>query len=88
MPPYDYHCDTCNHTWDERRALGDHAVTCPECRGVGRHVFAPTRFRFVGGARQAYQRPPSRDDEVYSRTYEPGERVGDPMLDDGFGRVE
>ena len=86
MPLYDYKCNACDHAWDEHRALGDHAVTCPECGGIARHVFAPTRFRFASGTRQARQRPPSHDEEVFTRTYEPGETVGDPMLDDGFKR--
>jgi putative FmdB family regulatory protein len=87
MPFYSYACTSCPHTWDERRPLGDHAVTCPECGAPGRHVFAAVPFKFrLAQHRRSLPRQPR--DEVYSRTYEPGERMGDPMLDDGFERVE
>ena len=88
MPNYDYLCTNCSHTWEERRALGDHAATCPQCGGPGRHVFAPVWFRFALGKRGQLLQPQAENEgEVHSRVYEPGETVGDPMLDDGFERV-
>lgn len=86
MPLYGYKCDDCGHTWDEFRSLGDHAATCPECDGAGRHRFEPTRFKFTGGARATLGRPASDepDGTISTRTYQPEERIGDPLLDDGF----
>ena len=87
MPVYAYRCTACSNCWDERRTLGDHATTCPRCGADGRHVFAPVRFKFRVAP---YRRPEPHQhgDEVYTRTYEPGEQIGDPMLDGGFVREQ
>lgn len=86
MPLYGYKCEICHHLWDEFRPLGDHATTCPECGGAGRHRFEPTRFKFEGGARATFEQPATdgAGGTVSTRTYRPGERVGDPLVDDGF----
>lgn len=84
MPLYGYKCEICGHAWDEFRPLGDHAAICPDCGGIGRHVFAPTRFKFTGGATLGRPTSGESDGTVSTRTYRPGERVGDPLLDDGF----
>jgi len=85
MPIYPYVCTACQHRWDERRSLGDHDTHCPECGGEARHVFVPLRFRF---ALKRRSRPMEHQDEVYSRMYQTGQRIGDPMFDEGFERVE
>ena len=85
MPIYEYKCDACDLSWDEYRKLGNHDTACPECGEQGRHVFLPVLFKFRLAKHR--RRPPRvGGDEVYSRTYEPGETVGDPMLDSGFER--
>ena len=33
MPVYDYHCDSCGHTWEARLSdPADHPAQCPNCR--------------------------------------------------------
>jgi len=89
MPVYAYRCPSCNYDWDERRELGDHAVLCPLCGKLARHVFAAVKFKFgTGPHRRREAQSHEGDGEVYTRTYEPGETVGDPMLDEGFRRAE
>ena len=85
MPVYAYRCPACANEWDERRALGDHATACPACGAPGRHVFVPVRFKFRLPQHKRTS-PRQHEEEVYTRTYAPGERMGDPMLDDGFVR--
>jgi putative FmdB family regulatory protein len=42
MPMYEFHCDSCDATFDERVSINerDHAVTCPHCgsRKTGRKL--------------------------------------------------
>lgn len=44
MPSYDYHCDSCGHSFEELQSMSDPVLTdCPKC-GTGKSL-----KRLVGG---------------------------------------
>lgn len=41
MPTYEYHCDTCGHTFEEFQAISEPPVDrCPECGAVPRRLIS------------------------------------------------
>jgi putative FmdB family regulatory protein len=49
MPAYDYRCLDCDAYFEVTRQLGDKThVSCPECGGPTKRVFAPVGVVFKG----------------------------------------
>lgn len=49
MPAYDFHCPTCDHTFEVRRSISDKSdVFCPDCGDACARVFSPVGVVFKG----------------------------------------
>ena len=49
MPTYDYECGSCRNKFELRCGFHeDPAVSCPECQGEARRLFAPVPIIFKG----------------------------------------
>ncbi len=50
MPIYQYVCDSCDCTFEEKQGFHDDPqAVCPHCEGLARRVFYPTPIIFKGG---------------------------------------
>lgn len=49
MARYDYHCPTCNITFEVEHPMTAHPdITCPKCGGEAERVFEPSGITFKG----------------------------------------
>ena len=49
MPIYQYHCPTCNNTFEAKQSFHDTSnVSCPKCNNGARRVFSPVPIIFKG----------------------------------------
>lgn len=46
MPRYDYHCETCQHDFEEQVKTTEEIVVCPFCRVEAKRQF-PTGTTFI-----------------------------------------
>lgn len=51
MPIYEYHCDACDHDFEEWHKHADDIqhVPCPECKSDAHRVISNTSFQLKGG---------------------------------------